>query len=152
MICQYCKAEAKLVSGRRIYPHLKRLHAQMFYLCEPCDAYVGTHRGTDKPLGEVADHHTRWWRQKAHFAFDNLWKGKSNAKDYRIECYAWLASELGLPTEKTHIGMFDVDTCKKVVEAVKIRVGAKHEEFETCATDSNPKQENVQQIQKGELD
>lgn len=33
--------------------------------------------------------------------------------------YAWLSQQMGLPPEQTHIGMFDVDQCKRVVEICK---------------------------------
>lgn len=39
----------------------------------------------------------------------------------RRNAYKWLSSALGIPAEQTHIGMFDVAMCEKVVEAVKCK-------------------------------
>ena len=35
------------------------------------------------------------------------------------EAYKWLSEQLGMPRKDTHIGMFDVDQCKRVVEICK---------------------------------
>jgi len=53
------------------------------------------------------------WKQRAHRAFDPFWKSGSRS---RKQAYAWLAELLGIPVEETHIGMFDVYLCKRVVE------------------------------------
>lgn len=37
----------------------------------------------------------------------------------RSEAYKWLSEQLGLPTEYTHIGMFNPETCAKVVDVSK---------------------------------
>ena len=31
----------------------------MIYICKPCDAYVGVHKGTDKALGRLANKELR---------------------------------------------------------------------------------------------
>lgn len=36
----------------------------------------------------------------------------------RPEAYAWLASQLGISQSGCHIGLFDVNQCKKVIRAV----------------------------------
>lgn len=48
---------------------------------------------------------------RAHTAFDRLWKGGGD----RSAAYAWLAGALGISKNECHIGMFDVDMCKRVV-------------------------------------
>ena len=110
--CEYCGNQAKLVTGKEIYPHRSDLFKLRFYQCSPCDAYVGTHKGTIKPLGRLADKELRTWKSEAHKAFDPLWK---SGKMKRSRAYAWLASQLCIPTNKCHIGMFDISTCRKVV-------------------------------------
>ena len=50
---------------------------------------------------------------RAHDAFDPIWKSR---KMSRKKAYSWLAEKLKLPEEKTHIGMFDIGMCKKVIE------------------------------------
>jgi hypothetical protein len=49
----------------------------------------------------------------AHAAFDPIWKSRQLT---RTAAYRWLARELRIEITDCHIGMFDVDTCGKVVE------------------------------------
>ena len=117
MICPYCNQEAKLVTGQIIYPHRKDLHHKKFWQCEPCDAYVGCHvnsRGI-KPFGRLANAELRKWKMKAHDVFDLLWKKSGRTMD-RSTAYTWLSNKLDIKIEDTHIGMFDIDMCKKVVD------------------------------------
>lgn len=107
--CPYCGKRARHVSGLAVYPHRPDLNHKRFYLCRPCDAHVGCHGTGSKPLGTMANAELREFRQAAHRAFDPLWKGKGSMS--RNEAYAWLAGKLGLPREKTHIGMFDKQQC-----------------------------------------
>jgi len=85
----------------------------MIYLCRPCDAYVGVHRGTDKPKGRLANKQLRYWKIAAHEAFDPIWQTKLMKRN---EAYKWLAECMGLDQKKTHIGMFDVEQCKQVIK------------------------------------
>jgi hypothetical protein len=110
--CPYCLKPAKLVGGNVIYPHRHDLFDKKFYLCSPCNAYVGCHPGTDKPLGRLADKELREAKSAAHRVFDPLWKSK---KMKRSHAYGLLAGKLGISKAKCHIGMFDVETCKRVV-------------------------------------
>jgi hypothetical protein len=110
-LCPYCGAAPKLVDSAVIY---NGVSYGMIWLCSPCDAYVGVHKGgKNKPLGRLANAALREWKKKAHAAFDPIWK--SNLKS-RKEAYSWLSQALKIPRIYTHIGMFGVDTCKKVVE------------------------------------
>jgi hypothetical protein len=115
--CPYCDRPARLVKGRAIYPHRPDLAHRNFWRCDPCDAHVGCHNnGTkDKPLGRLANAELRRAKQAAHAAFDPLWKSGAMK---RKEAYAWLAESLGIAEQNTHIGMFDVDSCRAVVAVV----------------------------------
>lgn len=109
--CDYCGRRAEYVDSKVIYGK----SYGMVYLCRHCDAYVGVHKGTDKPLGRLADAELRRWKRNAHDAFDPLWKyGRFRGR--RNAAYQWLSERLGLPVEKTHIGMFDVGLCQKTVQ------------------------------------
>jgi hypothetical protein len=111
VLCDYCRTVAILVGGIKIYPHRKDLYKKNFWLCEACGAYVGTYKD-DSPLGRLADAELRIEKEKAHKVFDPLWqKGKQS----RSEAYVWLAKELKIHEDQCHIGMFDIDMCKKVV-------------------------------------
>lgn len=119
--CDYCGKNAPLVTGRQVYPHRPDLYAKKFYKCTPCDAMVGVHPGTIKPLGRLANAELRKAKMAAHAAFDPLWK---NGDRKRGSCYAWLADQLGIRHQDCHIGMFDVDMCKRVVEACSNYTGS----------------------------
>lgn len=69
------KQEAVWTENKAIYG---RNHGRSFmcYLCRPCNAYVGCHNNTRKPLGTMADAETREWRKKAHAVIDLIWKSK----------------------------------------------------------------------------
>lgn len=113
--CDYCGEKAELVDSKVIYG---RSYGHKVWLCRKCMAYVGCHKGTDKPLGRLANAELRYWKRRAHDAFDPLWK-YGRFRGYRNAAYAWLAQKMGIPVEKTHIGMFDVAQCKKVIEIIK---------------------------------
>lgn len=111
--CDYCNGRAAKVTGAIIYPHRSDLARKAMYLCRPCQAWVGCHPGTDVPLGRLADKSLRTAKMEAHAAFDPLWRGKP--KGARTAAYQWLAGALGISATDCHIGMFDVETCKRVV-------------------------------------
>lgn len=113
MTCQYCNGEARLVDSSIVYGKSYGL----IYFCQPCDAYVGIHKGTTTPLGTLANRETRFWRNRAHAAFDPLWKKDSPARRFekRGHAYQWLAEQLGIPVQQCHIAMFDRDRCAEVV-------------------------------------
>lgn len=89
----------------------------MIYICRPCDAYVGVHDGSDAPMGSLANAELRYWRRLAHAAFDPLWQSGRFYR-HRNTAYSWLSEKMGLPKEKTHIGMFDVEACKKLINII----------------------------------
>jgi hypothetical protein len=89
-------------------------------------AWVGCHPGTTRPLGRLADAALRRAKIHAHDAFDRIWRtlharrqaaepgytlGRARASRYRR-----LAELLGIPPQACHIGMFDVETCRRVIE------------------------------------
>ena len=120
VLCPYCGKPAKLVTGADVYPHIERLASRMFWRCRGCDAHVGCHEGTSTPFGRLANAELRRARQRAHEAFDPLWKGREMS---RRAAYAWLAAALKIDETNCHIGMFDVADCERVVSAVLGRRG-----------------------------
>lgn len=101
-----------LVTGKAIYANRPDLFGLKFYLCRPCDAYVGCHKGTT-PLGRLANAELRAAKSRAHLAFDPLWKEKYFRS--RTRAYNWLAQQLKINASDCHIGMFDLDMCSRVV-------------------------------------
>ncbi|MBQ9230123.1 MAG: hypothetical protein IJ190_02970 [Prevotella sp.] len=110
-ICPYCGKPTELTDSAEVY------HGYSFgliYLCRSCDAYVGCHKGTERALGRLANAELRYWKHQAHEAFDKLWQGKTKVMT-REQGYRFLSRELGIPAKYTHIGMFKVETCQKVI-------------------------------------
>lgn len=54
-------------------------------------------------------------RVEAHDFFDMLWDARRGGWMRRSEAYVWLAEQMKLPIEWVHIGMFDVEQCRRVV-------------------------------------
>lgn len=118
-ICPYCTNKTAYVNSKEVYGK----DYGMIYLCAPCYAWVGVHKGTDNALGRLANSELRVWRKAAHGLFDQLWEAKilqgfSKTKA-RKSAYKWLGSQLGIKAGDTHISWFDVDMCKKVVDICK---------------------------------
>lgn len=111
-ICPYCEKESMLVRGDIIYPKLKYLHKKAFFLCEPCNAYVGCHKGSTNPLGRLANAKLRAKKVRAHDAFDPIW----NEHRYfeRSDAYTWLAQQMGMKKKDCHIGRFTEEQCDLV--------------------------------------
>jgi len=122
--CPYCGAASELVDSSVIYGK----SYGMIYLCSPCDAYVGVHKGWDgkRALGSLANKELREARKKAHSLFDPIWKNaiKTGWDKYeaRKSAYRWLSYKMSIPDYQTHIGMFDVEQCKRVVEIITKKV------------------------------
>jgi hypothetical protein len=112
-ICPYCGDFSKRVTGRDIYPHRQDLYNIKMYECRKCDARIGCHGNTWKPLGTLANSELRKIRTQAHASFDRIWR---EAWMDRKEAYSWLANKLEINVEDCHIGMFDIGFCSKVIE------------------------------------
>ena len=120
--CPYCGKPAEFVTGSAIYPHRSDLHDKQFYRCQPCEAWVGCHDGTPHPLGRLANAELRAAKIAAHAAFDPLWVNRGIGR--RKAAYRWLADHLGIPPSRCHIGWFDLEQCRRVVEVVHAAEGA----------------------------
>ena len=114
--CPYCSAPAALVGGDVVYPHRPDLASKRFWLCRPCDAYVGCHPGTTRPLGTPANADLRALRSQVHAALDPLWR---SGRMRRSEAYERLAVALGIPGEECHVGMFDEARCRAAFGALR---------------------------------
>lgn len=107
-ICPYCGGVPLLVDSAVVYG---RSYGPI-WRCPRCGAYVGCHKGTDKPLGRLADARLRAAKKSAHASFDTIWISR---RMRRGEAYSWLSKKLGIPIEDTHIGMMDIETCELVI-------------------------------------
>ena len=115
-ICRYCGGVVRLVPARRIYgdstDRLGLAHEKI-YLCQNCNARVGCHKGTSRPLGNVANEVLRLKRRETHQVFDRFWQ---NAGMSRTQAYKWLAKKMSLSDEDAHIGGFEMDQCQQVID------------------------------------
>jgi hypothetical protein len=73
------------------------------------------------PLGTPANPPLRKLRSQTHAEFDPLWRGGFRAKKVmsRTECYAWLASQLGIHPDLCHVALFTVELCVAAIQAVR---------------------------------
>jgi hypothetical protein len=108
MICPYCKKPAQWVNNKEKYGR-QMGQSYMCYWCEKCDAYVGCHNNTRKPLGTMANKELRQWRMKAHAHIDPLWK---SGQMKRGAMYAKLQKTFGF---EVHIGESDIELCQKIL-------------------------------------
>lgn len=109
VICNYCGKPAEYVDSTIVYGS----SYGMIYYCKPCNAWVGVHKGSSTPLGTLANAELRACRRKAHGMFDRIWRRRWMS---RSKAYAWLAEQMGLTLEETHIGMFSVEQCRQVID------------------------------------
>lgn len=110
--CPYCRNRAELVNGDVIYPRRPDLHDKLLYSCKPCDAYVGCHPGTDKPLGTLANADLRRARMAVHSVLDPLWK---TGRFTRKGAYAWLSKQMNMNKYDCHTAKFDMAQCEKAI-------------------------------------
>lgn len=117
--CRYCQQEAALLRvGQQGYPYYRDYGP--VWCCVSCQAWVGCHPGTEKPLGGLANATLRDLKMQAHALFDPMWEAKMRKEGCskgraRRAGYRWLAEQMGLPVKLTHIGYFNEDECRKAI-------------------------------------
>jgi len=118
--CPYCGCPTEMRDSACVYG---RSYGDVLICTQypGCDAFVGMHRDGSGPKGALADRTTREARKRAHAAFDPLWR---SGRTGRNAAYRWLADKLGMAVADAHIGMFDADTCARVVEVCREPVEA----------------------------
>lgn len=112
-ICPYCQSGTKRATETFIYG--KEYNGGMMICCinfPQCDSYVGTHKDDGTALGRLANKELRQYKKAAHDNFDKLWRNRDYDRD---EVYEMLAEHLGVEEEYCHIGMFNKETCVKVI-------------------------------------
>jgi len=78
-------------------------------LCKPCEAFVGCHQNTKKPLGAMANRAIREARKKVHRHIDYYWK---SGQVPRGRLYAILSRAIG---KTYHTGESNVEDCEKIL-------------------------------------
>lgn len=115
-ICRYCGGVIRLIPAETVYgSSANRLgkKGEKLYQCQNCNARVGCHKGSIRPLGNVANEVLRLKRIEAHQVFDGFWKQRGMS---RTAAYKWLAEKMSLPEEAAHIGGFEMDQCQEAIE------------------------------------
>jgi len=113
--CRFCTGKVELVNNAAFYGG-KEYGWPLAYCCSSCGARVGTHPGTDIPLGTLADKVTIKARIEAHDAIGQLWKGKTAW--HRAQAHQALAKAMG--RRVAHISWMDEQECRRVVELCRI--------------------------------
>lgn len=126
--CPYCG------QGATFYPSSELFYGGRnfgpLWACIPCHAWVGCHKGTRTPLGNLADSRTRRLRNEAHRFFDHMWirrwyelsphrRNQDLQAVVRGNAYDWLAGKLQLTKAECHIGQFDAARCEEVIKLCK---------------------------------
>jgi hypothetical protein len=119
--CPYCGKDSELIDSKEMYHGTSY---GMMYICRPCQAWVGCHKGTTRSLGRLANDTLRKLKHEAHEHFDILWRKKMHQQDVskgiaRAKAYIWLSDMMGTDPELTHIGMFNEEQCERVIEFCK---------------------------------
>ena len=94
-ICRYGGGAVHLGPAAKVYgpAAAKRLglEREKFYQCQNCNARVGCHKGSTRPLGNLANEALRMKRMETHQVFDNFWKERGMS---RTQGYKWMAKKL----------------------------------------------------------
>lgn len=113
ILCPYCDNPAVLADSKEVYGGKSY---GMIWICRPCRAWCGVHKGSHRPLGTLANGTVRELRKKAHATFDPIWKSKLLTSK---QAYVRLSEAMGIEFHKCHIGMMQVDECHKAIECAK---------------------------------
>ena len=116
-ICRYCGGEVRLVSASKVNGPAAAarlgIERQSFYQCQNCNARVGCHPGSTRPLGNLANEALRMKRMEPHHVFASFWKERGMS---RTQAYKWMAKKMRLSEELAHIGGFEIDRCQKLIK------------------------------------
>lgn len=97
IFCCNCsdEVEARLTTGKEIYPHRRDLYKKNIWKCDQCGGYVGCHDKSNeptKPLGVIPNEEIKKARIHLHSLIDPPWRNK---KVKRGKIYAMISKELG---------------------------------------------------------
>ena len=108
--------DARLTTGKEIYPHRRDLYHLPFWKCDVCFNFVGCHHKTDKPtrpLGIIPTPEIKNARKHIHALLDPLWQ---SGRIRRAKIYAMLSEFIGKPY---HTGEIDsVETAREIYREI----------------------------------
>ena len=119
--CLHCGSVCVAMRAGDVY---RAAHAawadKTLHVCPFCpDSRVGSHPGTDEPLGFAADGPTRQARMRLHQdMLDPIWKAapRHEQKAARTLVYQYLSHVMGLP--EAHVGEFTIEQCREAWQAL----------------------------------
>lgn len=118
--CPYCGNQAKWCSNEEVYGR-RYGKSYMCYWCKDCDAYVGCHQNSRKPLGTMANKALRKLRMETHALIDPLWK---NGGMSRRAMYQKLSVALGYDV---HVGSSNEQECRAIMRVISEGYSPKEE-------------------------
>jgi ssDNA-binding Zn-finger/Zn-ribbon topoisomerase 1 len=119
VICPYCGSHALLRHSREVYG---RTYGFMWVCTNfpECDAYVGAHKNSNKPLGTLANKELRDLRVRAHNVFDRVWRQGGLT---RSQAYKLLREKMGMTEDEAHIAKMNAEQCKRVLAEFRGYIG-----------------------------
>ena len=114
--CPYCGAKATLRPSSVVYGERAKSGGYL-YVCDrypKCDAYVGAHQKTTRPMGTLANGDLRHKRIEAHKVFDQMWKSGLMTK---WQAYRWMQGKFALNEDQAHIAKFSEYMCDQLIAA-----------------------------------
>lgn len=108
--CPFCNGDVVFTSNKELYG--KEYGNGKCYLCRNCKASVGTHNGTKRPLGVMANKEMKVLKKACHDLFDYVWKSR---KLSRGRAYSILADQLDISQKDCHFGYFQIDMLIKSI-------------------------------------
>lgn len=115
--CPYCKQPSQHLSEYELFGTQSSMTVKYFYVCIKCSAWVGCHKGRfRKAMGRLANARLRQLKMETHTWFDQLWRRRIYT---RTGAYNVISEKLNIPKKYCHIGMFNSDTCKQVIDICK---------------------------------
>lgn len=103
-----------------MYPRRKDLHSLYFWICRPCDAFVGCHKNGDgqKALGIAANAELRKLRCRIHAIIDHVWRGGRSTRS-KVYCdLTMMCHHLNILEGQFHTSWLTVTQAKQVIKAL----------------------------------
>jgi hypothetical protein len=105
--CQYCHSNnIKIMTQTEFYG--REYNGAKMYVCQKCGARAGCHKGTEIPLGCLADDELRKLRKEIHDIIDTMWK----TREERTILYKKLSEKYG---DKFHVGFLKNEQARWVL-------------------------------------
>ena len=118
--CPYCGAKAKLMTSREMFGEEAFDPERKLYVCQNyekgCDSYVYTQKGTNIPLGQMADSALRAMRIKAHKAINDVVRSRKMSKN---DVYKYIAAAMGYREGHFHLAQSSYYNCQETIRLME---------------------------------